>query len=456
VNFITKSIWRLFGYAIAEESLGRRPSSTVLPSPDRELNIRDRQKAISRMRELSHDFSLVKWALKKHVDFVAKYLFQSRTGNEALDNQIEKIISTWSERGNCEVTNRHTLSRLLRIIEICRTIDGDVGILKLADGRIQVIEGDRIRNRNQYNENQKNWKHGVLTDDYNAAVSYAIHRRRTNGDFIFERFVSAEHLILHGYFERYDQVRGIGLLTTAANTFRDVYESFDYALAKAKAMQLFGLKFKRSSEEEALGSAEDQKKRFEERKLALKGKASYMIELMPDEDMSVIESGTPSTQFQDYTKLMIMVALKSLDICYSMFDEAHTNFYGSRAGITQYVESCKSKREDNQNLLKELTRWKLANEIIAGRLTLPDGMTVNDLVFEWTPAGLPWWRPDEEARGLMTTIQNGFDSYSGVNRSLGREFRDIMRERHADEEFARSLGITLPTMIPQKSLNINT
>ncbi|MDR1268335.1 MAG: phage portal protein [Planctomycetaceae bacterium] len=263
-------------------------------------------------------------------------------------------------------------------------------------------------------------------------------------------------MILHGYFERYDQVRGIGLLTTAANTFRDVYESFDYALAKAKAMQLFGLKFKRSSDEEALGSEEEQKKRFEERKLALKGKASYMIELMPNEDMDVIESGTPSTQFQEYTKLMIMVALKSLDICYSMFDEAHTNFYGSRAGITQYVESCKSKREDNQNLLKELTRWKLANEVIAGHLTLSEGMTVKDLAFEWTPAGLPWWRPDEEARGLMTTIQNGFDSYSGVNRSLGREFRDIMRERHADEEFARSLGITLPTMIQQKSLNINT
>ncbi|MDR1268334.1 MAG: hypothetical protein LBK82_02305 [Planctomycetaceae bacterium] len=63
----------------------------------------------------------------------------------------------------------------------------NVGILKLADGRIQVIEGDRIRNPNQYNENQQHWKHGVLTDDYDTAAAYAVHRRRRNGDFAFER-----------------------------------------------------------------------------------------------------------------------------------------------------------------------------------------------------------------------------------------------------------------------------
>jgi capsid protein len=240
--------------------------------------------------------------------------------------------------------------------------------------------------------------------------------------------------------------------------FKDVSDCFDYAVAKAKTMQLFGLKYTRSDDAEPLSSAGQQahETAMEERRLALKGKASYLLELQQGESIETIESGQPSMEFQDYTKLMILIALKSLDICYSMLDEKHTNFYGSRAGIMQYVESCKPKRESNQTLLEHLTRWRLAHEIRKGHLILPDGMTVNDCWFEWTPAGIPWWKPDEEAKGLLTVITSGFDSYSGVCRTLGKDFKDIVEERKRDEEFARQMGVILPTMTDKINLNIGT
>ncbi|MDR3232278.1 MAG: phage portal protein [Planctomycetaceae bacterium] len=314
----------------------------------------------------------------------------------------------------------------------------------------------RIRTPNDI-ETDIEWVHGVKTDIAGADVGYAVHSRKQWGGFEFERYVPAENMILHGYFTRFDQVRGIGLLVSAANMFKDVYDSFDYALAKAKMMQLFGLKFKRDGME-PLGKTQKQEEEAKrnQRKIDLQNKASYIVELQEGEDIESIESGQPSVQFQDYTKLMIMTALKSLDICYSMFDENHTNFYGSRAGITQYVESCKPKRESNIRLLEELTYWKLANEIIHGRLVLPGSMTVNDLWFDWTPCGLPWWRPDEEAKGLLTTITAGFDSYGGVCRSLGKEFRDIIDERQRDEEYARQHNVILPTMTEKINLNIGT
>jgi capsid protein len=223
-------------------------------------------------------------------------------------------------------------------------------------------------------------------------------------------------------------------------------------------MQLFGLKFKRNDQAEPLptnlqGNAEE---KSEQRRMALRDKASYLIELAPDEDVESISDTQPSNQFQDYTQLMIMVALKSLNICYSMFDEKHTNFYGSRSAINHYIESCKPKRESNQHLLDHLTRWKLAQEILAGRLILPDDMTVNDLRFDWTPAGIPWWKPDEEAKGFTTVITGGFDSPSAVCRSLGRDFKDIVDERKRDEEYAKANGITFSWMTENINLNIGT
>ena len=139
-----------------------------------------------------------------------------------------------------------------------------------------------------------------------------------------------------------------------------------------------------------------------------------------------------------------------------MFDENHTNFYGSRAAINHYIELCQPRRESNQDLLDHLTRWKFSQEILAGRLILPDGMTVSDLWFEWTPVGIPWWKPDEEAKGFISVVTGGFDSYSGVCRMRGRDFKDIIDERKRDEDYAREKGVILPTMTKDVTLNIGT
>jgi capsid protein len=56
----------------------------------------------------------------------------------------------------------------------------------------------------------------------------------SNAAFSFERIVPARNFYHFGYFDRFDQVRGIAPLATAVNTLRDTYEGMDYALAKMK------------------------------------------------------------------------------------------------------------------------------------------------------------------------------------------------------------------------------
>jgi capsid protein len=373
-----------------------------------------------------------------------------------LDEKIERIIDEWSMRGNFEVTGRHSLADFIRLVEINRTIDGDIGIIKLADGRVQAIESDRIRTPNDIDSDPE-WTHGVNTDAAGAAISYAVHSRRRYGNYTMERVIPAEHMILHGYYSRFDQIRGVGLLVSAANAFADIHESFNYALAKVKMMQLFGLSFSYDENSDPTPTSQrgDMDKKNEERRMALRDKASYIVELGPGEKVNEIESKQPSSEFQEYTKLMMMVALKSLNIAYCLFDEDHTNFYGSRAAVNFYIESCKPKRESNQHLLSHLTRWKLAHEILAGRLVLPDGMTVHDLWFEWAPSGIPWWKPDEEVKGNLMAVTSGFESPSGVCRARGMDFKDIIDERVRDEEYAKSKGITLAWMATEDNLSVN-
>jgi capsid protein len=427
-------------------------------STDRELNTHDRKAVIAKSRRLSHESALVKWALDQHATYNSRFSFQSQTDNRELDEQIERIVAQWSKSGNFEVTGRHSLAEFMRLAEICRTIDGDIGIMKLTDGRVQALESDRIRTPNDIDSDPE-WTHGVKTDKAGAAIAYAVHTRGRWGDYQMERIVPAEHLILHGYYSRFDQIRGVGLLVSAVDCFTDIGEAFNYALAKSKLMQLFGLTFTQDPEKQERCSKDEEEakaKMRENRRLALRDKASYMVELEPGEEIKPVESAQPSSEFQEYTKMMMMVALKSLGICYSMFDEKHTNFYGSRAAINQYVELCKPRRASNQHLLDHLTRWRLSKEVLSGRLILPDGMTVNDLWFEWAPAGMPWWKPDEEAKGFISIISGGLDSPRGICHSLGRDFKDIVDETAQDIEYAKSKGVHYAWMNENTNLNIGT
>src|SRR2546423_10584061 len=60
------------------------------------------------------------------------------------------------------------------------------------------------------------------------------------------------------------------------------------------------------------------------------GRGGVMLDLDPGDEAKVIESQTPSDQFQGFTQAMIMVALKALDIPFVFFDESHAAYSGAR------------------------------------------------------------------------------------------------------------------------------
>jgi capsid protein len=111
---------------------------------DEELPAADRKRLVSGTRNIQRNFALAGWMIRKHLDYVSTFSFQSRTGIEELDNLIEALFAWWMRPTNCDVAGRHSLSRMIRLAEARRTADGDVFLLKLSHGRLQAIEGDRV------------------------------------------------------------------------------------------------------------------------------------------------------------------------------------------------------------------------------------------------------------------------------------------------------------------------
>src|SRR5690606_23835603 len=133
------------------------------------------------------------------------------------------------------------------------------------------------------------------------------------------------------------------------------------------------------------------------------------------------------TQAQQFLQAMIAMAIKTLDIPYSFFDESFTNFYGSRGGLMQYLKACGSKREDIIELLNDWTRWRLMLYVLDGRLKLRQGMTLADIKFQWIPDGVAWWDPSKEVDGAAKAIAAGLTTFEKVVREIDGGTGDVYR-----------------------------
>lgn len=429
----------------------RSAPTGILRSEDAELTDLDRKKLVSASRTLHRNFSLAAWMIRRHLDYVSTFTFQAKTGNDELDDSLERLVRWWSFPANCDVTGRFSLAKIVRLAEMRRVVDGDMGLLKLSDGRLQPIEGDRIRTAIgglPEGWNVADFLHGVYTNKAGRPLNYCICKRgdtRAVGgypsQFTFERIVSARNLYHFGYFDRFDQVRGISPLACAVNTLRDTYEGFDYALAKMKVSQLFGLVFYREAAEEVLPIVEDETEVEDggNRYKANPAKGPMVLDLDPGDRAEFLESKTPSTEFQAFSETMIGVALKSLDIPYSFYSENFTNYSGARQALLQYELSAKIKRQEVQAMLDSLTAWRISLWIQDGVLS---GVDMQDVRWEWVPAGIPWIDPLKEIKADIEAIGAGLTSRQRRCKERGVDFFEIVDELATENDYLASKGVS--------------
>lgn len=453
-----------YGYDAVEDKKRRQAPLSTLQSEDKELSSSQRGQLVATARDAPRNFEVAAWMIRKHLDYVSTFGFKASTGVDPFDTDLEKFVEEASKKENFDAALRHPRRAFLRLVEARRVIDGDVGLLKLATGRLQAVEGDRIRNpvlgTIPAGIDPERLIHGVQVGKAGEAIAYSVcNRDRRGSGFIFDRMVSAENLILHGYFDRFDQTRGIAPLASAVNRLRDCYEGFDYALAKAKLAQLLALALYRNpDEEEAAGDVTtetdgDGAVVKAKTKLTFPG-AAAVFDFDVGEKAEFIESQQPSNQFRDFTKFMIAVAMLALDIPYVFFDHSIANFTVSRHARLLYEQSCEPKQQDNRELLMAWLRWRLTLAVLDGRITLPAGMTVDDVVAacEWIAKGVPWVQPREEVEANGTAVDRGFTSTERVCKGIGLDAYAIVDEEARFQKYRRTkLGLHLPapTASPQ-------
>lgn len=431
-----------FGYDATETTTRRKPPVTTLRGEDDLLPGFKRDTLSSTARDAARNYAIAASMIRKHLDFVSEFNFEANTPNREFNNRLRDVMQTWSKRRNCHISRRHPLRRIIRMAEFGRVVDGDC-LIELVKGgrektaRINLIRGDRIRNRTG-SQNTDELKNGIrISPVTGEALAYQIHKRTTYGRMTFEKEIGHRHAIQHGYFTDSEQYRGVSPLSVAINNFRDTYEGIDFALARMKAEMLIGFaietdpspdvnpwqgnrQFDKLPEdmtpEELVAYQEQVANQESERGEIDFGKGIFFAELRKGESLKSVSGNMPSSNAQAFWDTSIMIAMKALDLPFSFYREDFTNFFGSRGALQLYKLSANNKQADNAELLEEIACWVLTYMIIYEGLELPRGWTIQDLakMFLWVPRGIPWWDRSKEVIGDMRAISSGLDTPQNV------------------------------------------
>lgn len=465
LDYLPGPLRRRFSYDAVENNGRRKAVPEKLQSEDAELPESKRRRLVSNARDLQHNSTIGRWAVGKHLDYVSTFSFQAISEDEALAERVEGLIKEWSKKENCDIAGRHSLARIIRLGEARKTVDGDILLVKLAAGKVQAVEGDRIRTPSKVPDGYKasDFTHGVLTDTYGKATGFSVCRRGSSSNaFTFERVIAAGNSYHHAHFDRFDQVRGVSPMACALNDLRDLYEARVYALAKMKICQMFGVQFYRGSGSSTeLPLEEETDDDFDETanpdtstdqpKYRFESSGVNLLQMEEGDKAEILESKNPSMEFQAFDKIVTATALKSLDIPYSFYDESFTNYSGSRQALLQYDLSASIKRQGNQDLLNDLTEWRIRLWILEGVLPAD---TLERLTWLWVPRGMPWLQPVQEVTADIMAIDSVLDNPEDICQRRGtnvwQNIDKIARVKaYAEEKGVQIFTKALPQIIEQ-------
>jgi hypothetical protein len=192
--------------------------------------------------------------------------------------------------------------------------------------------------------------HGVLIDEDGAATHYAVHKRtRKSGGFIFERLVPAAFVDQHGVLRALrPDPRRLPIGGRGQQLPRRLREHrLRAGEVQGRAAVRAGVLRQNSDALGEVGTDTTTNAETGETDTTYNvdfGSGPVQLDLDPGDKAKFLSTQNPSSQFQDFTRLVLMIALKALDIPYVLFDESHANYNGSRQAILQYQLSADKAR----------------------------------------------------------------------------------------------------------------
>ena len=410
----------------------RKLGWTTPGNAERDFGSHDRKKAIATARQKVEETPLIAAIHQARLDHIVGNGFRlmMRSGDRDWDREVEKL---WEfAKDTLDIRGVRSWRRMLRCLQGRRDVDGDVGAILVGDGqsKIQIIEADRI-----CKDPDDSADTGIDFDQYGRPVRYYV-VQRDNDAKARGRPYDARDFIFHcnDLTERAERQRGMTAYLQVFNLVSDYSDILEGMVQKVKNEAFIALKFwmQPGGDGNLFGDAQSTLSPAEN------GYDYSRVKMVPGmnlvlgdgEQVDVLESKSPHSEFQSFEKKIISRIAAPLGMTYELVTGDYSGLNDRLARVM--MEGFKKRVRPEQAELgihaSRIFQWWLSREIKAGTIAPPSGLETwwNH---RWGKPGFPYINVLQEAQANSLLLEKGLTSRTKILAEQGDEdFDDLMDE----------------------------
>ncbi|MDO5397461.1 MAG: phage portal protein [bacterium] len=425
-------------------------------------NYRARVKA--RSRDLERNTDIMNAFIHPWLRNVAGqgFTLEAKTGNDVLDEQLERLWEKWTKKDNCDVTGTQSLWEMLRMAVRRKRVDGGILFVKCYTPRgilpfkLQVLETDELDD-NAFIPHFKGNRvvGGVEYDSYNYAVGYHIREYDIQGYQIPQsHFVERERVIFYFSKTRPTQIREMPEMAAGIPRMKEVNGYIEATTIKERMAACFGLVIKKTQPSGTLGRAAvngERKTNYRELELT----PGMVTQLNDGDDLQVVNPGTSAANSAEYLKTLQRLIASGQGISYESAsrDLSSANYSSARQAT---IEDEETFAWDTQKLVDEILDEVYASfveaAVLSGEINIPDYFTNQDkyIEHEWNRKPKRWIDPMKEANSNKIALETGQKTLADIWRDGGRDYRTVLNEMKEILDYAQEIGlrVNMPWIVP--------
>ncbi len=423
----------------------------------------------ARARDLERNSSLAKAA----VDAIVRNVIgtgihpQAATGDEKLNDILEEKFKIWCKAKNCDITGQMDFFEQQAFLLRRRIYDGEILVLKVADKKsriplkLQALEADLLDTSLTEAPGTKNYiLSGVEVNEYYKPLAYWFKQSSPDGTIIYDsKRIPAEQIIHLFHKTRVGQVRGIPEIVQVIDDIKDTDDYKDAELVAARIAACFALFITRQgAPTPGRVTTDTEGKRIE---------SIYpgMIEtLLPGEDIKTANPARASAGVKDFIEIQQREVAAGTGQSYEVVsrDMSKSNYSSARQN---HLEDRKTWVPMQKFMITHFCQpiWEefVTYCVLTGEVQIKDFWSDPEKYFNvrWIAPGWTWIDPLKEVQANAKALDYGMTTLERICAEKGEDWRENLKQRAKEQEFARSLGLVLgeqpqqqlPEKIPKKS-----
>lgn len=427
---------------------------------ERDLTSRDRRSAMAMARQKVEESPLAAAIINARLDNIvgSGFKLMMRTGDNAWDTEVE---NWWMiEKNKLDIRGTRPWAELLRCWQARHDIDGDVGILLVADvfenmpqSWTQTIEADRIA-QNVMDLGDT----GVEFDRYGMPKAFYVlpFDPQEKSPIDSQRNVKAVRytadnfiLYMNDLSYRANRARGVSTFLQVFNLMKDHEEILDGIVQKVKNEAFIGLQFRMDANEDGnlFGNAQ-------RTATAENGYDYSKVKIVPGmnlvmgegESVEVLESKSPHAEFDAFEKKLISRIAMPFGFSYELItgDFSAMNDRTARVQLKQFEKRIRREQSQLGAVASRIFQWALSRAVKGGVIT-PPAKAASWWTHSWGRPGFPYINPTQEAQANVLLLEKGLTSRTKILSEQGDDdFEGLMSELEYENQVISERGITIP------------